>query len=119
MMVSSGFRFVRFNHHRDDLVQVADDPVMRHGEDRRRRIGVDRDDLLALGHAGAMLHGAADAAGNVELRTDRDARLADLVIVIDPARVDRGTGSADLAAEGLGELVDELEVRSGAHRVES
>ena len=116
-MVSSGFRFVRFDHHRDDLVQVADDPVMRHGENRRRRIRVDRDDLLAFRHAGAVLHGAADAAGDVEFRTHGHARLADLVVVVDPAGVDGRAGGADLSAERLGELVDELEVRGGADAV--
>src|SRR5229473_3216677 len=69
----------------DDLVQVTDDGVVGVGEDRRARVGVDRDDVLGARAARDVLDGAADAAGQVELRGDLGAGLADLLPVRAPA----------------------------------
>ena len=45
----------------------------------------------------------------VQLGLDDLAGLADLLAVRDPARIDRGPGRADRAAERLGELLDDPE----------
>src|SRR5215510_10613459 len=69
----------------DDLVQVADDGVVGVGEDGGAGVGVDGDDVLRAGAAGDVLDGTADAAGQVELRGDLGAGLADLLAVRAPA----------------------------------
>src|SRR4051794_22017523 len=65
---------------RQQREQVADEAVVGDTEDRRRRIGVDGDDDFAFLHAGEMLDGARDAAGDVEIGGDDLASLADLQI---------------------------------------
>jgi len=95
-------------------VEVADDPVVGDAEDRRQRVAVDRQDAGALVHAGAVLHAAADAAGDVELGADRGAGLADLMLVVDPARVHGGAAGADHAAERAGQLLDQREALARA-----
>ena len=64
-----------------------------------------------------MLHGAADAAGDVELGAHRGAGLTDLVLVAHPARVHGGAAGADDAADGAGQLFDQGEAftRADAH----
>src|SRR5207247_716149 len=86
---------------RDDLVQVADHGVVSVGEDRRLGIGVDCEQLLRPLAAGDVLRGAADPAGDVEVRRDFRARLADLTGVRPRARAagtrwagGNGTGAA-------------------------
>src|SRR5262249_40049241 len=69
----------------DDLVQVADDGVVGVGEDGGAGVGVDGDDVPGAGAAGDVLDGAADAAGQVELRGDLGAGLPDLLGVRAPA----------------------------------
>src|SRR5208282_2285586 len=66
---------------RDDLVQVADNGIIGVGEDGGARVGVDGDDVLGARAARDVLDGAADAAGQVELRGDLGAGLADLLLV--------------------------------------
>ena len=66
---------------------------------------------------GPVLHRAADAAGDVELGAHRRAGLADLVVVLDQAGVDRRPGRPDLAADGLGQFVNQREVLLAAHAV--
>ena len=83
--------------------EVADDAVVDEVEDRGLGVLVDRDDGLRGLHAGAVLDGAGDAGGDVELRGDRLAGLADLVAVRVPAGVDGGARGADGRAEGVGE----------------
>jgi hypothetical protein len=62
----------------DDLEQVGDEPVVRDLEDRRVGVLVDRDDDLAVLHAGEVLDRSRDADGDVELRRDDLAGLPDL-----------------------------------------
>ncbi|MGX1158427.1 hypothetical protein RKD39_006005 [Streptomyces albogriseolus] len=57
-----------------------------------------------------MLDRAGDAVGDVQLRGDRLAGLADLVGVRVPAGVDGGTRGADGRAERVGERLDDREV---------
>ena len=57
-----------------------------------------------------MLDRAGDAVGDVELRRDRLAGLADLVGVRVPARVHRGARGADGGTERVGERLDDREV---------
>ena len=99
---------------RDDLVQVADDPEIGELEDRRVRVLVDRDDRARALHPDLVLDRAGDADGDVELRRDGLARLADLRRVRVPARVDDGARCGNGAAERLRELLDELEVLRAA-----
>ena len=80
------------------------------GEDRCARIAVDGNDLLAFLHSRDVLDGTADAACDVKLGPDRHAGLTDLMIVIDPAGVNRRAGSSDFAAERFRKIMDQLEV---------
>ena len=89
-----------------DLVQVADHAEVGQLEDRRLGVLVDGHDRLRGLHAGAVLDRAGDAGGDVQLRRDRLAGLADLVAVRIPAGVDRGTRGADGGAERVGERLD-------------
>src|SRR5262245_43122951 len=95
---------------RDDLVEVADDAEIGELEDRRVRVLVDRDDDAGALHADLVLDRARDADGHVELRRDGLARLPDLRRVRVPAGVDDRARRGDGSAEGLRELLDELEV---------
>src|SRR4051794_1917263 len=95
---------------RHDLVEVAHDPEVAELEDRRVRVLVDRDDVLRGLHADLVLDRARDAGGEVELRRDRLAGLADLRRVREPAGVDHRAGGGDSAAERTGELLAEVEV---------
>ena len=95
-------------------VQVADDAEVDELEDRRLLVLVDRDDRLRGLHAGAVLDRAGDAVGDVELRRDGLAGLADLEGVRVPPGVDRGAGRADRRAERVGEALDLGEVAAGA-----
>ena len=58
----------RRDQRRDDLVQVPDHRVVGVGDDRRVRVGVDRDDVLGAQAPGHVLDRPADPAGQVELR---------------------------------------------------
>src|ERR1700733_3515459 len=89
----------------DDLMQVADHGVVGVGQDRGARVGVDRDDVLGPGAAGDVLDRAADAAGQVQLRSDLGAGLADLLAVRPPALGGHHPGHADHAAEQVRELL--------------
>src|SRR5687768_6891209 len=62
---------------RQDLEQVADETVIGDLEDRRLGVLVDGDDDARILHAGEVLDGARYAAGNVEVRRDDLAGLAD------------------------------------------
>ena len=70
----------------NDLVQVADDPEVGVLEDRGVRVLVDRDDQGRALHADLVLDRAGDPDGDVELRGDGLAGLADLGGVRDTSR---------------------------------
>src|SRR5919201_6830606 len=95
----------------DDLVEVPDDAEVGELEDRGVRVLVDRHDVLRGLHADLVLDRAGDAGGQVQLGCDRLAGLADLRGVGVPAGVDDGArcGDGAVAAERLGQLLDELE----------
>src|SRR5262249_48288428 len=69
----------------EDGLEVADDAEVDELEDRGLLVLVDRDDRLGGLHAGAVLDRTGDAGGDVELRGDGLAGLADLEAVRDPA----------------------------------
>src|SRR3954453_23494005 len=96
---------------RQDLVEVADDAEVGELEDRRVGVLVDGHDVLRGLHADLVLDRAGDARREVQLRRGGLARLADLRRVRVPAGVDHraGRGDGGVAAEGLGEVVAELE----------
>src|SRR5690606_7954105 len=96
---------------RDHLSGVTDDAEVRHREDRGVRILVDRDDRPRVLHADQVLHGPGDPDGDVDVGLDGLARLADLLGVGDPARVDDGPGGSGGGIERLGETLDHLVCR--------
>jgi DNA-binding CsgD family transcriptional regulator len=71
---------------RQYLEQIPDEAIVGDLEDRRLLVLVDRYDHLGLLHARQMLNGARDPDGDVQLRRDHLARLADLIVVWDEAR---------------------------------
>src|SRR5215472_3521573 len=84
------------------LVEIRDQAVVGHLEDRRVLVFVDRHDDLGVLHAGEMLDGAGDADGNVELGRHHLAGLADLPVVGRIAGVDCGARGADARTELVG-----------------
>src|SRR5439155_23281468 len=95
---------------RHERERIGDDAVIGHLEDVGVGILVDRDDRLALGHAGEMLDRAGDPDRDVQIRRDGLAGLADLLLVRAPSGVGHGAGRAERGTEGGGELLDELPV---------
>ena len=105
------FRQLRKN--RENITNYTE---VRDREDRRILIFIDSDNMLGAFHAHGMLNRAADATGDVKGRLDRLAGLPDLVLVWVEAGVGGRAGRADRRAEGVGELLDDLEalLRPGA-----
>src|SRR3954447_9950369 len=93
----------------DDLVQISDHTEVGELEDRRVLVLVDRDDVLRGLHADLVLDRARDAGGEVELRPDGLAGLADLRRVRVPPGVDARARRRDRAAERARELLELLE----------
>src|SRR5205823_3480447 len=88
------------------------------GRRRRGRVHLPvpaRADLLGAGAAGDVLDGAADAAGQVELRGDLGAGLADLLLVRAPALRGDHAGHPDHAAEQPGQFLQRGEAVRAAH----
>jgi len=102
--------FQLFDQLRDDFEQVADDAEVGVLEDRRIGVFVDGDDVLGGLHAREMLHRAGDADGEINIRLDGLAGLADLHGVGHPAGVDCGAAGADGAAEDIGEILEQVEL---------
>src|SRR5690606_33787934 len=64
-----------------DFKEVADQSVVGDLEDRRIGILVDGDDVAGILHAGQVLDGSGDAAGDIEIGSDHLAGLPDLQLV--------------------------------------
>ena len=96
----------------DDLEQVADNAVVRDLEDRGGIVLVHRDDALGILHTGLVLDRAGDAEGDVDLRVDGLAGLADLVVSGDPAGIYARAARANNAAQNLGQLLGQLDRKS-------
>src|SRR5947209_520600 len=77
------------------LVEVGDQAVIRHLEDRRVLVLVDRDDHLGILHAGQMLDRARNADRDIKLRRHHLAGLADLPVVRRISGIHRGARGAD------------------------
>src|SRR5687768_7751493 len=99
--------------HRQDLEGVADQTVVGDREDWGVLVLIDRNYILRAGHAGEMLHGAADAARDIQCGTHSLAGLSYLLGVCAPSCVDDGAGRAHGATEGFGKLLDQMEVLGG------
>lgn len=69
---------------------VPDDAVGGVLEDWRIRVVVDGNNHFRGVHAGQVLDGTGDAAGDVELRAHRFTGLSDLMLVVDPTGVHNG-----------------------------
>ena len=93
---------------------VANDAVVGDFKDGSFGVAVDGDDGFALVHAGEVLDGAGDSDGDVGLRLNGFAGLADLLGVGAPACIDDGAGCADGGAELVGEGFDVLGEAFGA-----
>ena len=72
-----------------DGINVADQAVVGDVENRRFGVAVDGHDRPRVLHARQMLHGAGNAQGDVQLRGDDLAGLADLQFVRRDASVDQ------------------------------
>ena len=57
-----------------------------------------------------MLDLSRDAAGDIDLRVDRDTGLTDLTIAIDPSCVHGRAACADLSMQEVGQLKEQVEV---------
>src|SRR5690606_35965800 len=95
---------------RQDGEQVTDQPDVGHFEDRRVAVLVDGDDGAGVLDAGQVLDGAGNAHGDVQVRGDDLAGLADLHVAGYVAGIYRGAGGTDGGTELVGQLVDHLEV---------
>ena len=100
---------------RNDVEQIADDAVIGDLEDRCLRVFVDGDNDPRLAHAGQMLDGAANAAGNIDLGRNDFAGLPDLERVIAVAGITGATRCADGTAEQVRELLQRLEAFRALH----
>ena len=95
---------------RNDLVQVAYYAVIGNVEDRSRLIFVDGNDDVGLFHTSHVLDGSGDTDGKVNMGTNSLTSLSNLKILRLPASVYNCTGAAYGAADGLSQLVEDLEV---------
>src|SRR4029453_11975861 len=93
-----------------DLEEIPHDAVVGNLEDRGFLVLVDRNDGLAVLHAGEMLDRAGDADGDIEVRRHHLAGLADLVVVGHVARVDGGAAGAKAGTKLVGQGLEHLEV---------
>ena len=80
------FEFV--NQLRHHLVVVAYYTIRRNLKDRRFSVFVDGDDAVGCSHTRQVLDGTGNAACDIYLRFHRFSRLAHLVLLGYPARVD-------------------------------
>src|SRR5262249_30669997 len=99
---------------RDDFVQVTDDAEIRELEDWRVGVLVDGEDVLRVLHPDLVLDRPGDTGGQVQLRRDRLAGLADLGRVGVPPGVDDGAGRRNGAAHRVSQFLAELEALGGA-----
>src|SRR5215469_4483608 len=98
-----------------NLEQVADQPVIGDLEDRRLLVLVDGDDHLRILHTRQMLDRAGDADGDVKLRRNDLAGLADLIVIRHKPGIDRGAGCADRRAEPVGDRFQQVEIVARLH----
>src|SRR5262249_7449675 len=104
----------RLGQLRDDFVQVTDDAEIRELEDWRVGVLVDGEDVLRVLHPDLVLDRPRDTGGQVPLRRDRLAGLADLGRVGVPPGVDDGAGRRNGAAHRVSQFLAELEALGGA-----
>src|SRR6266508_1248997 len=107
---SPSLRFHELGQLGDDLMHVSDDAEVGVFEDRRIRSLVDGDERARALHADLVLDRPGDPAGDVELRRDGLACLADLARVRVPAGIHDRPGGGYRAAESLGQTLYEREV---------
>src|ERR1700694_1746580 len=99
----------------EHLLDVADHRVVRLSHDRCAGIGVDGEDVLGCPAADHVLNRAADAARNVQIRSDPRPGLAALIAVWPPAEAGYRTRAADRATEQAGEFLQRGEALGAAH----
>src|SRR4051794_31094631 len=91
----------------DDFEKVPDNTVIGNAENRGVGVLVDGDDDPGTAHAGQMLDGAADAAGDVEVWGDSFAGLPDLKGIVTITGVASPARRSDCAAEQRCELSEQ------------
>src|SRR5512145_738549 len=96
-----------------DLEEIPDHAVISHLEDGSVLILVDRDDDLGRAHPGQMLDGAGDTYRDVERRTDRLARLSDLIGVGAPPGIHHRARRTDSCPtpKRARQVLEHLEIR--------
>src|SRR5919106_4071574 len=100
-----------FDELRQDFQGISHDTQVCDLKDRCFLVPVDRNDLLSTLHADDVLSSARDSEGEVHVRLDGGAGLADLHGVGHPSRVDHRTRGADGGvADARSKLVEKLEV---------
>jgi len=80
-------------------------------EDGCGRVTVNGHDGFGRAHSHHMLEGSRDTAGNIEPRTDRGTRLADLKRPGGKSGFNRTAGSSDLPTHLVGQVHDQVPVR--------
>src|SRR3990172_11693265 len=98
------------NQRGNELDNVRDDAVVRDLEDWSARVRVDREDEPRVLHAGDVLHRPADPARDVQLRPHGLPALAYLAGLREPLQIGERARCTYHAAEGSGELLDDLQV---------
>src|SRR5689334_1533504 len=92
-----------------DLEEIAHDAIVGNLEDRGFLVLIDRNDGLAVLHAGEMLDRAGDADGDIEVGRHDLAGLANLVVVGHVAGVHGGAAGAETGTELVGQRLEHLE----------
>src|SRR5699024_11069350 len=99
----------------EDFEQITYQADIGDFKDGRVGILVDRNDGARILDAGEMLDGPRNTDGDVELRRDDLAGLADLEVIGHVTGIDGGARGADGGAEFVGERVDDLEILLAAN----
>ena len=101
-MKQPGVSFAQsFQQHARELRRIGDDVVVGHGDERRGRIGLHRDDHAGLLRGHELAGVAVDAQRQVELRRNAGSRQPDELIFGDPTRVQCAEIAGDDAAQRL------------------
>src|SRR5271165_3779399 len=100
----------RFRQRGQEADRVCRDSIVGEVQDRRVAVGVDGEDEVGALDADAVLDRPGNAGGDIELRPDRLAGLADLPIGRRPALLHARARATPFAAERVGERLYELEI---------
>ena len=94
----------------DYLENITHNPVGGYLKDGRMPVGIDGDDYVRSLHAHQVLNSAADATGNVNLRSNRLAGLTDLTFYRHPASLNDSTGTTDHAVQLVSQFLQDVKI---------